>query len=140
MNPKFFTIEEAESLIGFLEATFERVRRNKQQYLWLQQELAILRVIVECGADENNPDAVEFRQKQKRFQKVADEIEKDVAAVVETGCILRDAEKGIVDFYSIQNGEVVFLCWKRGEEAIQYWHPTDAGFEDRRPLVRTPSK
>ena len=53
-NPKFFTVEEAEKLIGTLEATFERIKRNKQQYLWLQEEIGILKLIVECGADVKN--------------------------------------------------------------------------------------
>ena len=50
-NPKFFTVEEAEKLIGMLDTTFERIKRNKQQFLWLQEEISILKLVVECGAD-----------------------------------------------------------------------------------------
>lgn len=139
-NPKFFTVEEAEKLIGLLETTFERIKRNKQHFLWLQEELAILKLVVECGADDKNSDAVSLSEKTKKFKSIAKEIEKDIATVEETGCILRDADKGLVDFFSIQNGTVVFLCWKKGEDAIKYWHSIHDGFAGRRLLMRSPSK
>lgn len=140
-NPKFFTIDEAEKLIGMLESTFERIRRNKQHFLWLQEELGILKLIVECGADEKNADAVALNEKTKKFKTIAREIEKDVATVEESGCILRDVDKGIVDFFSIQNGTVVFLCWTKGEDSIKYWHSIHDGFAGRQPMARrSPTK
>jgi hypothetical protein len=139
-NPKFFTVEEAEQVIGLLETTLERIKRNKQQFLWLQEEIAVLELIVECGATGNNPDVVELGAKRKKFGKLAREVEKDVASLEETGCILRDVDAGVVDFFSIQDGTVVFLCWKKGEDSIKYWHSIREGFAGRQPLVRSPSK
>jgi len=139
-NPKFFTIGEAEQLIGLLETTLERIKRNRQQFLWLRGELSILELIVGCGASEKNPDAVELGVKKRTVAKLAREIEKDVAAIEETGCLLRDAEEGVVDFFSIQDGTVVFLCWKKGEDSIKYWHSIREGFAGRQPLARSQSK
>jgi hypothetical protein len=138
-NPKFFTVKEADQTIGLLETTLERIKRSKQEFLWLQGELAILELIVECGADGNNPNAVELAQKTKRFKRIAKNIEKDVAALEATGCVLRDLDSGIVDFFSIQDGTVVFLCWKKGEESIEHWHSIRDGFGGRQPLDRSPS-
>ena len=140
MNPKFFTVEEANRLIGQLESTFDRIRRNKQHYLWLRGEIEILRLIVDCGADQNNPDAIEAETKRKKLKHISVEIERDIASINETGCILRDVDQGIVDFYSIQNNSVVFLCWKKGEDSILFWHGTDEGFKNRQPLTRSSSK
>ena len=139
-NPKFFTVEEAENLIGLLETTFERIKRNKQHFLWLQEEIAILKLIVECGANEKNADAIKMLEKNKKFKGIAHEIESDVATIEEAGCILRDVDKGLVDLFSIQDGTVVFLCWKRGDETIKYWHSIHDGFAGRQPLMRSPSK
>ncbi|MBP2681306.1 MAG: hypothetical protein H6Q78_1169, partial [Candidatus Krumholzibacteriota bacterium] len=100
-NPKFFTIGEAEQMIGLLETTLERIKRNRQEFLWLKGELSILELIVECGASEKNPDTIEAADKKKRVAKLAREIEKDVSSIEEAGCILRDIEEGIVDFFSI---------------------------------------
>ncbi len=138
-NPKFFSIGEAEQLIGWLETTLDRIKRNKQQFLWLKEEIAVLEVVVECGATEKNPDSVELNIKKRKFTKLAREVERDVAAIQDAGCVLRDGDSGIVDFYSVQDGTLVFLCWKKGEDSIRYWHSTREGFGDRQPLVRSPS-
>ena len=100
MNPKFFTVEEAGNLIGFLDNALERVKRDRQRYLWLQEEISVLKLIVECGAEDNNGDAVALRDKTKEFKRVEREIEKGKAAINETGCIIRDEEKGLRSIYS----------------------------------------
>ncbi|MCC6382004.1 MAG: DUF2203 domain-containing protein [Dehalococcoidia bacterium] len=50
------------------------------------------------------------------------------------GIELKDPEKGLLDFYSRREGEVVFLCWMLGEEDIRYWHTIAGGFAGRQPL------
>jgi len=139
MNPKFFTVDEANALIGFLETALERIRRNRQRYLWLQEEISILRLIVECGADDGNTDAVSLDDKVAQMQAVEREIEKAKAAIAETGCILKDEERGMIDFFSIQNNTVVYLSWHKAEENVKFWRSireTDATV--RRPLTGSP--
>jgi hypothetical protein len=144
MNPKFFTVEEANALIGFLETTLERIKRNKQRYLWLQEEISILRLIVECGANPKehekvNPDAIELEEKLGQFKAVEKEIDKGKTAINETGCIIRDEDRGLIDFFSIQNNTVVSLCWKKGEDTVRFWHSIHDDFDSRQPLLRSPS-
>jgi hypothetical protein len=140
MNPKFFTVEEANALIGFLENSLERIRRNRQRYLWLLEEIAILKLIVECGADEGNRDAVELEEKSLELKAVEAEIEKARGSVRDAGCVLKDEEKGLVDFFSIQSNTVVYLSWKRGEDTVKFWRSIrDADSNVRRPLEGSPS-
>ena len=139
-NPKFFTIEEAEKLFGLLETTLERIKRNKQQFLWLQEEITILELIVDCGAHVENNDSISLVSKQKTYKKLSREIERDVTAIEDLGCVLRDIDAGVVDFFSIQDGTVVFLCWKKGEDEIKFWHPIREGFSGRQELMRYPTK
>jgi hypothetical protein len=140
MNPKFFTVEEANALIGFLENTLERIRRNRQRYLWLLEEIAILKLIVECGADMANRDSVELEDKTQEMKSVEAEIEKARASVRDAGCILKDEERGMVDFFSIQNNTVVYLSWRKGEDNVKYWRSIrDADTNVRRPLEGSPS-
>ena len=139
MNPKFFTVDEANALIGFLETALERIKRNRQRYLWLQEEISILRLIVECGTDDGNVDSVSLDDKVAQMEAVEREIEKAKAAIAETGCILKDEEKGMIDFFSIQNNTVVYLSWHKKEENVQFWRSireTDATV--RRPLTGSP--
>jgi len=147
MSHKFFTVEEAGALIGFLDVILERIRRNKQRFLWLQEEISILKLIVECGANtrENereekvNPDAIELEEKLAQYNAVEKEIEKGKSAITDTGCIVRDEDQGLIDFFSVQNNTVVYLCWKKGEESVQYWHSIHDDFESRQPLIQSPS-
>jgi hypothetical protein len=48
--------------------------------------------------------------------------------------VLRDADRGLVDFPSIRDGEEMYLCWEAGEPRVAFWHEPDAGFAGRRPL------
>lgn len=48
--------------------------------------------------------------------------------------VLRDPASGLVDFPSLRDGEEVYLCWRSGEERVEWWHAPEAGFAGRRPL------
>ena len=48
--------------------------------------------------------------------------------------VLRDLDRGLVDFPSMRDGEEVYLCWEEGEEEISWWHDPDTGFAGRQPL------
>ena len=49
--------------------------------------------------------------------------------------VLRDLERGLVDFPSIREGREVYLCWvEQEEDEIAYWHDLDAGFAGRQRL------
>jgi hypothetical protein len=48
--------------------------------------------------------------------------------------ILRDVDRGLVDFPALRDGEEVYLCWLLDEPAVEFWHEPDAGFAGRRRL------
>ncbi len=48
--------------------------------------------------------------------------------------VLRDPATGLIDFPSHLDGEDIFLCWRLGEGQIDYWHGTDEGYDNRKPL------
>ena len=49
--------------------------------------------------------------------------------------VLRDLERGLVDFPAFVDGEEAYLCWVETEEdGIAYWHDLDAGYAGRHPL------
>jgi hypothetical protein len=57
-----------------------------------------------------------------------------IEAVLETGCLVKDLDIGLVDFPTLFRGEEVYLCWKLGENAIAFWHSEDEGFQGRKPI------
>lgn len=50
------------------------------------------------------------------------------------GVLVKDLDEGLVDFPALRGDEEVLLCWRLGEEDIEFWHPADEGFAGRRPL------
>lgn len=48
--------------------------------------------------------------------------------------VLRDLDRGLVDFPAVLDGREVYLCWEEGEAAVGFWHDLDAGHAGRRPL------
>jgi hypothetical protein len=48
--------------------------------------------------------------------------------------VLRDLDRGLVDFPALREGREIYLCWEEGEPAIGFWHEPEAGFAGRRPL------
>ena len=49
--------------------------------------------------------------------------------------VLRDLDRGLVDFPSLRDGREVYLCWEEGEPEIGFWHEPETGFGGRRPLA-----
>jgi hypothetical protein len=62
-----------------------------------------------------------------RFQRLIEEVEA-------LGGTLRDYERGSIDFYGELDGDIVYLCWQRGEAHVGHWHALDEGFSKRRLL------
>lgn len=50
------------------------------------------------------------------------------------GIVLRDLDRGLVDFPALRDGREVYLCWEEGEPEIGFWHEPDGGFGGRLPL------
>jgi hypothetical protein len=49
--------------------------------------------------------------------------------------VVRDLDRGLVDFPAVMDGREVYLCWvETEEESIGFWHDLDAGYMARQPL------
>jgi hypothetical protein len=48
--------------------------------------------------------------------------------------LVRDIDRGLVDFPALREGKEIYLCWEEGEPEIGYWHDLDAGFGGRQAL------
>ncbi len=57
----------------------------------------------------------------------------------ERGIILRDPQRGLIDFPSRHSGgREVLLCWQLGEDDLAWWHLPEDGFAGRKPLPMPP--
>jgi len=62
------------------------------------------------------------------------ELRSSVEELGEREIVLRDLDRGLVDFPAIRDGREVYLCWVEGEEDIGFWHELDAGYAGRQEL------
>jgi hypothetical protein len=132
-GPRFFTVEEANALVSTLEIEFGRIAQVRSRLGPLIQALggpdeAV--AILQDGAPL--PEGLEAEAGELR--ELAGEITGAVERVNGLGCLVKDVELGLVDFYALVDGEPAFLCWQFGEPSIAHWHPLDEGFASRKPI------
>ena len=48
--------------------------------------------------------------------------------------VVRDLDRGLIDFPAVLEGREVYLCWLLDEPSVTHWHAIEAGFAGRRPL------
>ncbi|MEA2551619.1 MAG: hypothetical protein QOE25_1388 [Actinomycetota bacterium] len=61
------------------------------------------------------------------------ELKGEVEYLAKAGILLRDPEKGLVDFPAEREGRRVFLCWQLGEDDVRFFHEESSGFSTRKP-------
>lgn len=133
MAPKLFTLSEANAL---LPALVPVVRELIEAQRGLRAAEALLdgfrtRATLEGGVV---PDAG-LHQAKVDAERLAEEIRSGVAEVEARGCLVKDLDRGLVDFLSIRAGEQVYLCWRLGESSIGFWHGLEEGFAGRKPIT-----
>ena len=57
-----------------------------------------------------------------------------LAELREMEIVLRDLDRGLVDFPALRDDREIYLCWLEVEDEIRFWHEPEAGFDGRRPL------
>ncbi len=131
---KIFSVEEANRLIPYLEQALGALASGARDIAALQSEVSVLAAIESSGATSKNLDVRDLREKETRCARMLEEFRAGLYDVASRGCILRDLDLGLVDFYTMARDRVVCLCWRTGEAAVSHWHTTDEGFSGRRPL------
>lgn len=50
------------------------------------------------------------------------------------GAEFKGVELGLVDFPTLRDGQLAYLCWQYGEDRIRFWHSVETGYAGRRLL------
>ena len=131
MRAKHFTLQEAESLLPRLRDLLPELQARKRSLDEMQARLADFgEKLSGNGHMSGGGDAALRRQ----VQEEADALEALLEQLNQLGCEIKDFDLGLVDFRTIRGGREVYLCWKLGEDSIQWWHDLESGFGGRRPL------
>ena len=120
-----FTRSEASSVLPRLKPLLQEIREEWLRIKELNPEIQKTRE--KAMLDGYSPYGVEYVESVSHLMHV-------MSQVREMGVLIKDLDKGLVDFPYLKHERVVYLCWHLGEESIDYWHETESGFSSREPL------
>lgn len=122
---KTFTLEEANALVAQLDELLEEMTSLRDKIVAMSSSLQPM--LQRAGGNGGNKAGGEYLLLLQRFNA-------SLGFVQELGCELKDLDQGLIDFPSYREGKLVYLCWKRGEAKIEFWHDVESGFAGRQPL------
>jgi hypothetical protein len=131
-----FSVEEANRVIEQIRPDVETLVRVQREFDRLEKRIAAMSLAV-SGASPDNPDAVDLRTLVERRGLLARQLAQGVQAIHRRGCLVKDLQRGLVDFYALSGDRLVFLCWQLGEPEVAHWHTLEGGFSGRQPLHHT---
>ena len=132
MAVRVFTIKEANRILPVVSQTIVEIRAKALAIVQLQDRIGVLVLI--GGEHDRSPEHAELETRQGELQGLVAEYNAKLEELQKIGCVLKDLNAGLVDFYGRKRNRLVFLCWKLGEKRISYWHEIEAGYSGRRPI------
>ena len=135
MGPKIYTAREANGLIPDLDRLFDELDAIRAKMKRVKGKADVLEMLWgEEVQSEENPDSREYTHHNEELEKLRKDFEGVTQRIADLEAVPKSVEHGLVDFYGVIEGRLVFLCWKRGERSIEYYHHLEDGFKARQAI------
>ena len=141
MSDRLFTPEEVNRLIPRLTALLDTAMERYRQAVALQERLREERTRRAEASGEGVAAQIDRSTGQalaERLDGLGIELRQAIGEIEGLGGVVKDLGTGLVDFPGRGPGDrreqVVNLCWRYGEAAVEFWHGMDEGFAQRKPL------
>lgn len=130
---KTFTPDEAQTLLPVLRALLTRAIDGKKTIEDWDKESQDLnhRILLSGGLFV---DIAKVARKRAERDKAVQGTKDALAEIEAIGVQVKDLDIGLLDFPCVVDDQVVLLCWKLGEEKIEYWHGLEEGFRGRKKI------
>jgi hypothetical protein len=130
---KTFTLDEAQSLLPVLESLLKRAIEGKQSAEQVESGLSEIsrRIYLSGGM---RVDLGQVARQRAEMETHLQRVRESIAEIDSIGVQVKDLETGLLDFPCRMDDQVVLLCWRMGEPAIEHWHSVETGFKDRQPI------
>lgn len=126
MEKKYVTLEEAQKLLP-------QVQKHLIELVKLNRTIELLSTM-ELQFEDTYRALYTHVKSRKEYHKLCLKFFKKLDTLFELGCIVKDINLGLVDFYAKHGDKDIFLCWKFGEPEIRFWHDLQTGYSGRRPV------
>jgi hypothetical protein len=123
-HDRHFTLDEARAELAWASGQLAAMRAARDRLTDAETQRALIEGSAANGGGRPG------RQVGQAFL----ELQAAARAFAERGIVLRDLDRGLIDFPAIRDEREVYLCWVDGEPDIAFWHELDAGYAGRRPL------
>jgi hypothetical protein len=124
IHDRHFTREEAEALLAKVEPMLRELRTARDQLTDAEAHQLL------ADAAPTNGGGAPGREVGEGFLAVR----RLLTGVQELGIVVRDIDRGLIDFPAVIDDEEVYLCWQLDEDGISWWHDLESGFGGRQPL------
>jgi hypothetical protein len=133
MLRRTFTLAQANALVPWLTAHFAETRKLADQLKELRTDLLDVEKmrVVEVGGKRIVIDPP--KELLASIRKLEEQIRSRIEETTGLGIEVRRVD-GLVDFPAWLEGQLVYLCWRFGEQNVSFWHPTTRGYDSRRPI------
>ncbi len=132
MNDRYFTLEQAQATVPWVQSSFDSIREARAIIVDGQSKLQALAEKIQSNGGSQRED--EVAAIQTSIQESTAAIQGTLDEFTQRGIIVRDIQRGLIDFLSLRDDREVHLCWVYGEPSIEFWHEVDTGFAGRQPL------
>ncbi len=130
---RLFTLTEAERARRELEPVLIEAMDCRKKIAGLEHDLSAVaaRIMMMGGVLVPYEKLAALRTEH---QQLAETMKSALNRILETGCLVKDLEIGLLDFPAVIDNQDVYFCWKVGEDRIRFYHRQDEGFAGRKPL------
>ena len=128
---KVFTVGEANKLLSALTELITQLHEQRDCVSDIEAQIDALELVSGPHSKKTNR---ELNQLVEKHHRLVAEFYAMVDQVQEHGCFLKDVDLGLIDFYGVVDGRMVYLCWQFGEQQVNHWHDIDGGYATRQPF------
>ena len=132
---KIFTPGEIDKLLPQVVPLVEQIQGLQRSILQTNEKMD--QVISKLSAGNGYPIQSlkqQLEELTKHQLQLMEAFQSALEQLQTLGGTLKDVGKGLVDFYGLREGQLIWLCWHLGEKSVRFWHPLDEGFTGRKPL------
>jgi hypothetical protein len=130
---RLFTIEQANAMLPLVRAITADLTTLARDVVERRERLASF--ARRKPTAPSDPYAEELASMQQAVADDTERLQEYIEELRRLGLEPKGALEGLVDFPSIIDGKLVYLCWKLGEAEVTHWHDLEAGFAGRQSLV-----
>ena len=131
--PRTYTVEEANRALPEVRPLVERIVDCFSLLPELQEAARV--ADYKTSRPNAGPESEkEYERARRAMHDTELELAQNALGLEQIGVSLKDAQAGLIDFYSYREGELVELCWKLGEPSVAHWHRIGEGFAGRQRL------